>query len=157
MRTRASCKRLVLPILTVFSISLWILAFACDVIRVGGAPGDAWSSVALFSTVGAPSQGGRSASQETRADLHGPQALRRCAECGLYPATRNPTSMGSGMSTSGSAFDRRFRTVLGFSLAWRPDDALCKVVSEVVRIARLAVLRVTGGNLPAIVDIRRIE
>ena len=53
MRARASCKRFVLPIVTVFSISLWILAFACDVIRVGGAPGYAWSSVALFSTVGA--------------------------------------------------------------------------------------------------------
>ncbi|WP_454739802.1 DUF2231 domain-containing protein [Cupriavidus necator] len=141
MRARASCKRLVLPIVTVFSISLWILAFACDVIRVGGVPGDAWSSVALFSTVGAlcaavpgyigrPSQkGGRSASQETRADPHGPQALRRCAECGLYPATRIPTRMGSGMSTP------VLRSIAGFALllvsAWlggqmMPSARLCR-------------------------------
>lgn len=53
MRTPASiCKHPVHPMLVVFPIGLWIFSLVCDVIRLTGAPGDAWSTVALYSMVG---------------------------------------------------------------------------------------------------------
>jgi len=38
--------------LIVFPIGLWIFSLACDLIRLAGAPGDAWSTVAFFTMVG---------------------------------------------------------------------------------------------------------
>jgi uncharacterized membrane protein len=35
-----------------FPIGLWIFSLACDLIRLAGAPGDAWITVALYSMVG---------------------------------------------------------------------------------------------------------
>lgn len=53
MRTPASiCKHPIHPMLVVFPIGLWIFSLVCDVIRVAGAPGDAWATVALYSMVG---------------------------------------------------------------------------------------------------------
>ena len=53
MRTPASIlKHPIHPILVVFPIGLWIFSLICDLIRLAGAPGDAWSDVALFSMVG---------------------------------------------------------------------------------------------------------
>jgi len=40
------------PMLIVFPIDLWIFSLACDLIRLAGAPRDAWSTVAFFSMVG---------------------------------------------------------------------------------------------------------
>jgi uncharacterized membrane protein len=52
MRTPASiCKRPIHPMLVVFPIGLWIFSLVCDVVRVAGAPGDAWATVALYSMV----------------------------------------------------------------------------------------------------------
>lgn len=53
MRTPASIfKHPIHPMLIVFPIGLWIFSLACDLIRLAGAPGDAWSTVAFFSMVG---------------------------------------------------------------------------------------------------------
>jgi uncharacterized membrane protein len=38
--------------LIVFPIGLWIFSLACDLIRLAGASGDAWSTVAFFTMVG---------------------------------------------------------------------------------------------------------
>ena len=38
--------------LIVCPIGLWIFALACDLIRLAGASGDAWITVALYSMVG---------------------------------------------------------------------------------------------------------
>ena len=40
------------PMLIVFPIGLWIFSLVCDLIRLAGASGDAWSTVAFFSMVG---------------------------------------------------------------------------------------------------------
>lgn len=52
MRTTANVKHLIHPMLIVFPIGLWIFSLACDVIRLAGARGDAWSTVALCSMIG---------------------------------------------------------------------------------------------------------
>ena len=53
MRTPASIfTHPIHPMLIVFPIGLWIFSLACDLIRLAGASGDAWSIVALFSMVG---------------------------------------------------------------------------------------------------------
>jgi uncharacterized membrane protein len=53
MRTPASIfKHPIHPMLIVFPIGLWIFSLACDLIRLAGVSGDAWSTVALFSMVG---------------------------------------------------------------------------------------------------------
>src|SRR5579859_2983558 len=53
MRTPASISRHPIhPMLIVFPIGLWIFSLACDLIRLAGAPGDAWITVALYSMVG---------------------------------------------------------------------------------------------------------
>lgn len=53
MRTPASIgKHPIHPMLIVFPIGLWIFSLACDLIRLAGAPGDAWATVAFFSMVG---------------------------------------------------------------------------------------------------------
>ena len=52
MRTPASFKHPIHPMLIVFPIGLWIFSLACDLIRLAGASGDAWSTVALFSMIG---------------------------------------------------------------------------------------------------------
>lgn len=53
MRTPASIfKHPIHPMLVVFPIGLWIFSLACDLIRLAGAPGDAWSTVAFYSMVG---------------------------------------------------------------------------------------------------------
>ena len=53
MRTPASIfKHPIHPMLIVFPIGLWIFSLACDLIRLAGASGDAWSTVAFFSMVG---------------------------------------------------------------------------------------------------------
>lgn len=52
MRTPASItKHLIYPRLIVFPIDLWIFSLACDLIRLAGAPGDAWATVAFFSMI----------------------------------------------------------------------------------------------------------
>jgi len=38
--------------LIVFPIGLWIFSLACDLIRLAGASGDTWSTVAFFTMVG---------------------------------------------------------------------------------------------------------
>ncbi len=44
MRTPASIfKHSIHPMLVVFPIGLWNFSLACDLIRLGGASGDAWS------------------------------------------------------------------------------------------------------------------
>jgi uncharacterized membrane protein len=53
MRTPASIlKHPIHPMLIVFPIGLWIFSFACDLIRLAGASGDAWITVAFYSMVG---------------------------------------------------------------------------------------------------------
>ncbi len=53
MRTPASIfNHPIHPMLIVFPIGLWIFSLICDLIRLGGASGDAWSTVALYSMVG---------------------------------------------------------------------------------------------------------
>ena len=53
MRTPASIfKHPIHPMLIVFPIGLWIFSLACDLIRLAGASGGAWSTVALFTMVG---------------------------------------------------------------------------------------------------------
>jgi predicted membrane protein DUF2231 len=53
VRTPASIgKHPIHPMLIVFPIGLWIFSLACDLIRLAGAPGDAWATVAFFSMVG---------------------------------------------------------------------------------------------------------
>ena len=53
MRTPASISRHPIhPMLIVFPIGLWIFSLACDLIRLAGASGDAWITVALYSMVG---------------------------------------------------------------------------------------------------------
>ena len=53
MRTPASIfKHPIHPMLIVFPIGLWIFSLACDLIRLTGASGDAWSTVVFFSMVG---------------------------------------------------------------------------------------------------------
>ena len=53
MRTPASIfKHPIHPMLIVFPIGLWIFSLACDLIRLAGAPGDAWSTVAFYTMVG---------------------------------------------------------------------------------------------------------
>ena len=53
MRTPASIfKHPIHPMLIVFPIGLWIFSLACDLIRLAGASGDAWSTVAFFSMIG---------------------------------------------------------------------------------------------------------
>jgi uncharacterized membrane protein len=53
MRTPASISRHPIhPMLIVFPIGLWIFSLACDLIRLAGASGDAWLTVAFYSMVG---------------------------------------------------------------------------------------------------------
>jgi uncharacterized membrane protein len=53
MRTPASIlKHPIHPMLIVFPIGLWIYSFACDLIHLAGASGDAWITVAFYSMVG---------------------------------------------------------------------------------------------------------
>lgn len=53
MRSPASiCKHPIHPMLVVFLIGVWIFSLVCDVIRLAGAPEDAWATVALYSMVG---------------------------------------------------------------------------------------------------------
>jgi len=40
------------PMLIVFPIGLWVFSLACDLIRLAGASGGAWATVAVFSMVG---------------------------------------------------------------------------------------------------------
>lgn len=53
MRTPASIyKHPIHPMLVVFPIGLWIFSLACDLVRLAGAPGDAWTTVAFYSMIG---------------------------------------------------------------------------------------------------------
>lgn len=53
MRTPASISNHPIhPMLVVFPIALWIFSLACDLIRIAGAAGGAWLTVALYSMVG---------------------------------------------------------------------------------------------------------
>ena len=53
MRTPASIfNHPIHPMLIVFPIGLWIFSLACDLIRLAGASGGAWSTVAFFSMIG---------------------------------------------------------------------------------------------------------
>jgi uncharacterized membrane protein len=53
MRTPASiAKHPIHPMLIVFPVGLWIFSLACDLIRLAGAPGDAWAIVAFYTMVG---------------------------------------------------------------------------------------------------------
>ncbi|HEY5047998.1 MAG TPA: DUF2231 domain-containing protein [Rhizomicrobium sp.] len=53
MRTPASISNHpVHPMLVVFPIGLWIFSLVCDLLRVAGVSGDAWSVVALYSMAG---------------------------------------------------------------------------------------------------------
>jgi uncharacterized membrane protein len=53
MQTPASIfKHPIHPMLIVFPIGLWIFSLSCDLIRLAGVPGDAWSTVALYTMVG---------------------------------------------------------------------------------------------------------
>ncbi|HVC37467.1 MAG TPA: DUF2231 domain-containing protein [Gammaproteobacteria bacterium] len=53
MRTPASISNHPIhPMLVVFPIALWIFSLACDLIRIAGATGDTWLTVAFYSMVG---------------------------------------------------------------------------------------------------------
>jgi uncharacterized membrane protein len=53
MRTPASIsKHPIHPMLIVFPIGLWVFSLTCDLIRLAGASGDAWITVAYYSMVG---------------------------------------------------------------------------------------------------------
>lgn len=53
MRTPASIfNHPIHPMLVVFPIGLWVFSLVCDLIRLSGVTGDAWSTVAFFSMVG---------------------------------------------------------------------------------------------------------
>lgn len=53
MRTPASIfKHPIHPMLIVFPIGLWIFSLVCDLLRLAGAPGDAWSTVAFYTMIG---------------------------------------------------------------------------------------------------------
>ena len=49
MRTPASIfNHPIHPMLIVFPIGLWVFSLVCNLIRLSGVTGDAWSTVALF-------------------------------------------------------------------------------------------------------------
>ena len=141
MRTPASIlKHPIHPMLIVFPIGLWIFSLACDLIRLAGASGDAWSTVAFFSMVGGfigalcaavPGfidllfyKGGRSAGQENSSDSHGDQSYRRRAVCDKYLAARQrPHQYERKHERSRSAFDYRRSAPRCIRLAWRPNGA----------------------------------
>jgi uncharacterized membrane protein len=53
MHTPASIgKHPIHPMLIVFPIGLWVFSLACDLIRLAGASGGAWATVALYAMVG---------------------------------------------------------------------------------------------------------
>ncbi|MEO6947151.1 MAG: DUF2231 domain-containing protein [Nitrobacter sp.] len=53
MHTPASIfKHPIHPMLIVFPIGLWSFSLTCDLVRLAGAPGDSWSTVAFFTMVG---------------------------------------------------------------------------------------------------------
>src|SRR5579864_444795 len=53
MHTPASIgKHPIHPMLIVFPIGLWVFSLACDLIRLTGASGGAWASVALYTMAG---------------------------------------------------------------------------------------------------------
>ena len=53
MRTPASLYRLPIhPMLVALPIGLWVFSLACDLIRIAGASGGAWTTVALYTMVG---------------------------------------------------------------------------------------------------------
>lgn len=53
MRTPASIfMHPVHPMLVVFPVGLWIFSLACDLIRLAGAPGEAWGTVAFYTMIG---------------------------------------------------------------------------------------------------------
>ena len=53
MRTPASIlKHPIHAMLVVFPIGLWIFSLVCDLIRLAGAPEDAWATVAFYTMVG---------------------------------------------------------------------------------------------------------
>ncbi len=53
MRTPASVlTHPIHPMLIVFPIGLWVFSLACDLIRLAGAPGSAWVTVAFFTMIG---------------------------------------------------------------------------------------------------------
>jgi uncharacterized membrane protein len=53
MRTPASIfNHPIHPMLIAFPIGLWVFSLACDLIRLSGVTGEAWSTVAFFSMVG---------------------------------------------------------------------------------------------------------
>ena len=116
MRTPASIfKHPIHPMLIVFPIGLWIFSLACDLIRLAGASGDAWSTVAFFSMVGgfigalcAAVPGfidllfykGGAPPVKNSSDPHGDQSHRRRAVCDKYLAARQrPHQYEQSMST----------------------------------------------------------
>lgn len=53
MKTPASiCKHPIHPMLIVFPIGLWSFSLACDLLRVAGASGEAWFTVAFLTMIG---------------------------------------------------------------------------------------------------------
>jgi hypothetical protein len=141
MRTPASIfTHPIHPMLIVFPIGLWIFSLACDLIRLAGASGDAWSIVALFSMVGGfigalcaavPGfidllfyKGGAPPVKKNSSSPYGDQSHRRRAVRGKYlAASQRPHQYEHKHEHSRSAFDYRRSAHLCIRLAWRPNGA----------------------------------
>ena len=140
MRTPASIfNHPIHPMLIVFPIGLWSFSLVCDLIRLAGAPGNAWSTVAFFSMIGgligalcAAVPGfidllfykGGAPAVKTIALTHMAINLRRCAVCDQYWAARHPAhKFGPEPERSRPAFDHRRSAHRCIRLAWRPDGA----------------------------------
>jgi len=152
MRTPASIfKHPIHPMLIVFPIGLWIFSLACDLIRLAGASGDAWSTAAFFSMIGGligalcaavPGfidllfyKGGRPAAQESCSDPYGDQSHRRRAVRDKYLAARQRSNkFGHEPERSRGPFDYRRSTPLRVRLARRSNGACLRCRRRRARI-----------------------
>ena len=133
MRTPASIfKHPIHPMLIVFPIGLWIFSLACDLIRLTGASGDAWSTVASLAPSARRYQDlstcssirGCSAGQKNSSDPHGDQSHRRRAVCDKYLAARQRSHQyEQKREHSRSAFDYRRSASRCIRMAWRSNGA----------------------------------
>jgi hypothetical protein len=153
MRTPASIfKHPIHPMLIVFPIGLWIFSLACDLIRLAGATGEAWSTVAFFSMIGGligalcaavPGfidllfyKGGAPPVKKIALNPYGDQSHRRRPVCDKYLAARQrPGEFGHESERSRRAFDHWRSAALRIRLARRSNGARLRRWRRRARIA----------------------
>ena len=152
MRTPASIfKHPIHPMLIVFPIGLWIFSLACDLIRLAGASGDAWSTVAFFSMIGGLI-GALCAAVPGFIDLlfykGGAPPLKKVAlthmainltavvlyAINIWLRASGPSKFGHEPERSRGAFDYRRRTPLRVRLARRSNGACLRCRRRRARI-----------------------